>query len=174
MITEKDIFDFVFFPQNLSEEKRDRILKSSDFDDLIHYYSELKVNINEPITETVRKKLSEKINLYKVQKFFRLKVVEEPNSRKTNEFLVLAAASVPEKPKITTQTFIDEQNHFLVRVIKTQDNTRIFAFSTDDKELKNIKLKVLPSGKEFFMPDNSFPFEIKENLLIEEIQIECT
>ena len=38
MLTEKDIFDFVFFPQNLSKEKKDRISKSSNFSDLINYY----------------------------------------------------------------------------------------------------------------------------------------
>ena len=103
-----------------------------------------------------------------------MKLVGETKAKRNSEFLVLAAASVPEEPKITAQSFIDEQNHLLVRVIKSKDITRIYAFSTEDKELKNIKLKILPSGKEFFMPNNSFPLKIKENLLIEEIQIERT
>lgn len=172
MLTEKDIFDFVFFPQNLSEEKQDRILKSSNFDGLIDFYSNLKSEINKQISESVREKLLEKINLYKVQKFFRLKLVEEPKAKRNSEFLVLAAASASGEPKITAQSFIDEQNHLLVRVIKSKDITRIYTFSTEDKALKNIKIKTLPSGKEFFMPDNSLHLEIKENLLISEVQIE--
>jgi hypothetical protein len=101
-----------------------------------------------------------------------LKKVDESKPPRKREFVVLAAASENEKPAVAAKSFLDENNKYLIRVIKTKDITKIYSFSSDEQEIQNFKIKILPSGKEFLMKDNSAPLEITEDIEYEEVHLE--
>jgi len=172
MITEQDIFNLIFFPHLIDAEKKFIIEGSPEYKYLLDFYRNIKTDTEKPISEKVKHDLSLKINIYNHVRFFRLKKVEESKPRRKREFAVLAAASADEKPEIIAKSFLDENNKYLIRVIKTKDITKIYSFSSDEQEIKNFKLTILPSGKEFMMADNNSPLELKEELEFEEVYLE--
>lgn len=172
MITEQDIFNFIFFPHLLGDEKKFSIENSSEHNYILNFYRTIKADSEKPISEKIKHDLSLKINIYNHVRFFRLKKVEEGKPPRKREFALLAAASKEEKPKVIAQSFLDEENRYLIRVLKSNDTTKIYSFSADEQEIKNFKLKILPSGKEFIMADNNSPLELKEELEFDEVFLE--
>jgi hypothetical protein len=172
MITEQDIFNFIFFQHLIDIEKKFIIENSPDYKYLLDFYRNLKADSEKAISDQVKHDLSIKINIYNHVRFFRLKKVDESKPPRKREFLVLAAASENEKPAVLAKSFLDENNKYLIRVIKTKDITKIYSFSSDEQEIQNFKIKILPSGKEFLMKDNSAPLELNEDLEFEEVHLE--
>lgn len=172
MITEKDIFNYFFFPNLVDEEKKEIINNSSDYQTLIELYKSIKSASDMPVSTEVKNRLSEKIQLYNYKIFFRLKPVTEIKEKRKRDLPLLAAASASENTAVFTKSFLDENNKCLVRVIKSKEGTRIYAFSSDNIELKNFKIKIFPSGKEFIMKDNSAPLELTEELEYDEVLLE--
>lgn len=172
MITEQDIFNLIFFPHLVDVEKKFIIENSPDYKYLLDFYRTLKADSEKPISEQVKHDLSIKINIYNHVRFFRLKKIDESKPPRKREFVVLAAASADEKPEVIAKSFLDENNKYLIRVIKTKDITKIYSFSSDEQEIQNFKIKILPSGKEFLMKDNSAPLELNEDLEFEEVHLE--
>lgn len=172
MITEKDIYNYIFFPHLLDEEKKKIMTESTDYAGLIDVYRGIKAGTEKIPDNSIKNSLAAKIRLYDYNRFFRLKNVEGEKPKRKREFTVLAAASENEKPSVTAKSFLDENNQYLIRVIKTTDKTRIYSFSANEQEIKNFKLTILPAGKEFIMKDNSAPLEIDEDLVFEEVQLE--
>lgn len=171
MISEKDIFDSVFFPELVEPSKREIIENSPGYKYLLDFYTKVKSELNTPISIDVKQKLANKISIYRNDQIFRLISADENKPRK-RDYTVLAAASKEEKQEIVAKSFFDEDNRFLIRVVKSQYITKIYTFSTDGEVIQNFKLKILPSGKEFLMKNNSAPLEIKEDLEYEEVQLE--
>lgn len=172
MISEKDIFDSVFFPDLVEPSKKEIIENSPGYKYLLDFYTKIKSELNTPVSSEVKQKLANKISIYRNTQIFRLRSVNENKPRKKRDYTILAAASEAEKPEIVAKSFFDENNRFLIRVVKSQSITRIYTFSTDGEVIQNFKLKILPSGKEFLMKNNSAPLEIKEALEFEEVQLE--
>lgn len=172
MITEKDIFNLIFFPYLVDDEKKIIIESSAEYKYLLDFYKTIKSESEKPVNEKVKQDLSLKINIYNHVRFFRLTPVDENRPKKKREYTVLAAASEKEKPGIVAKSFFDENNRFLIRVVKSNSITKIYTFSTDGEVIRNFKLKILPSGKEFLMKNNSAPLEINEDLDFEEVQLE--
>lgn len=172
MITEQDIFNLIFFPHLVDAEKKFILESSPEYKYLLNFYRNIKTDTEKPISDKVKHDLSLKINIYNLVRFFRLKKVEESKPPRKREFAVLAAASADEKPEVIAKSFLDENNKYLIRVIKTKDITKIYSFSSDEQEIQNFKIKILPSGKEFLMKNNSAPLEITEDLEFEEVTLE--
>ncbi|HAB54406.1 MAG TPA: hypothetical protein DCE80_19870, partial [Ignavibacteriales bacterium] len=76
-ISERDIFNFVFYPKNLSTEKVTYLKNSKVFDEEIDFYRSLKKSLEEELTEDLKQKLAEKIPLYVPLKIFILYPVKE-------------------------------------------------------------------------------------------------
>lgn len=172
MITEQDIFNLIFFPHLINAEKKFVIESSPEYEYLLNFYRNIKTDTEKPISEKVKHDLSLKINIYNHVRFFRLKKVDDSKPHRKSEFAVLVAASAEEKPEVIAKSFLDENKKYLIRVIKTRDITKIYSFSSDKQEIQNFKIKILPSGKEFLMKDNSAPLELNEDLEFEEVHLE--
>lgn len=172
MITERDIFNYIYFPHLVDDEKKRILETSSEYNSLIDFYKSVKNVSEKPLSDNIKHDLSLKINIYNHLRFFRLKRVDVEKPRKPKELTILAAASEKEANTITAKSFLDEEHKFLIRVIKTGESTKIYTFSSDEKIIRNFKLKVLPSGKEFILNDNSHPLEIKEELEFDEVYLE--
>jgi hypothetical protein len=171
-ITENDIFNFVFFRYLLNQDKINIIEKNSIFMENVEFYIHLKEKLSKDISVTVKKKISKKIAQYKFIDKVLLTLVKEESVKKKKDFLVLAADSPKEEPKISTKTFVNEENGYLIKLINLKNSARIFVFSAYEEVLRNYKIILHPSGTSFFQPNNSSPLEINYKIEAENIELE--
>lgn len=170
-ISERDIFQFVFYPENLSNEKLEHLKTSKVFAEEIHFYKSLKNIFMEELTDEIRQKLAEKIPLYFPQKIFVLLPVKEVLKKRRNDVPVFAAASEKIKPDFTSKTFIDKSNNYLIKLLKFKNSSKIFVFSVTGEKLTNYRVVVNPSGQTFEQSDNSSPIEIDTLIEAESIEL---
>lgn len=169
-VTEKDIFNFVFYPENVREEIKAFLLSIEDFNDAIIFYKELKAELNKPVSDKIKSMLAEKIPAYTLSSIIHLYPVEEIKKQKNG--YVLAAASVEEKPKIITKTFYNDDKTYIIKIINYSESSKIFVFSTQQEVIKDFDLIVLPENQKFHFIDNKLPLEVNYPLFPESIQIE--
>lgn len=169
-LTERDIFNFVFYPNLVSEEKRSFLASIENSTDAIIFYKKLKSSLSVSLTDEVKRKLAEKIDVYKYNNILHLFSVEELKKKKND--LVLAAASAEEKPKIITKTFYDADKTYIIKVINYTVNSKIFVFSTQQEIIKDFEIIILPENKKYHCNDNSLPLELSSPIEAEAIQLE--
>lgn len=171
-ISERDIFDFVFYPEKLSIEKVEHLKNSKIFDEEVSFYRLLRNSMEEELSENVKLKLAEKIPLYVPMKIFILYPVKETVRKRRNDVPIFAAASPNEKPAVAAKTFIDENNHYLIRLLNFKDSSKIYVFSTIEEHLKNYKVIIHPSEQIFEQADNSSPIEIDSPIEADHIELQ--
>lgn len=169
MITEKEIFDFVFFPSALPEEKQVYIRDNAGLSAHINFYEELKSQLQQRAERSFKKIIASKIPAYKLVNEVELNGFE--NNAGNGGKLRLAAASREFVPQLTTQTFIDEEKEYLVKILTDKTQTKIFVFSTQNSTLKNFRIIIEPTHLEFQMADNSEPLLINKPITAERIKI---
>lgn len=169
-ITERDIFNFVFYPELVRGEIKSFLGSIENSNDTIIFYKELKSSLNEPIENNLKKKISQKISAYKYKDAIQLFPIDEIKKKKNG--IVLAAASEEEKPKIITKTFYDADKTYIIKVINYSSSAKIFVFSTQQEVIKDFEIIVLPENKKYHCKDNSLPLELNSPVEAESIQIE--
>ena len=87
-VTERDIFNFVFFPESVREELRAFLSSIEDTSEAVIFYKEMKSALNEEISPSLKKKIAEKIEAYKLPNVITLYPMHEPLKKKKPEFLV--------------------------------------------------------------------------------------
>ena len=92
-LTEKDIFNYVFYPELISKEKKEFLMNSQDFNNEIEFYSSLKDSLIDELPIEVKQKLASRIDSYKHLDIIYLYPVEEHFAQRKSNNLVLAAAS---------------------------------------------------------------------------------
>lgn len=171
-ITERDIFNFVFFRDNLSVEKVNYLKNSKNFIEEIDFYLSLKQSFDEELSEDVKQKIAEKISIYIPSKIFFLFPVEQHSKKRTNSKSVLAAATSDAPSEVHVKTFVDETNRYLIRLLNFKDSAKIYVFSTTDEVLKNYRIIIKPSEQTFEQNDNSSPIEIDWPIEAENIELQ--
>jgi len=171
-ITEKDTFNFVFYPEAVTKEKDDFLKSSSDFKEEIEFYSLLKKSLNEELGFDIRRKIASKIDTYKLANIIYLYPVDEYHNHKISNNVRLAAASPEEKPKVSSKTFYDEDKTYIIKVINYEKNSRVFVFSTQYELIKDFELNILPQNLKYHILDNSAPLELDFNVEPESISLE--
>lgn len=169
-VTERDIFNFVFFPESLRDEIKAFLSAIEDTSEAVIFYKEMKFALNEELSLSIKKKIAKKIEAYKFTNIIHLYPVEEISKKRNG--IVLAAASVEEKPKIITKTFYDTDKTYIIKVINYKDNSKIFVFSTQQEMIKDFEIIILPENKKYHCDDNSLPLELSSPVEAESIQIE--
>ena len=160
-INERDIFNFIFYPELVAEDIRSFLRSIEDSSDAIIFYKELKESLELELPTEIKKKISEKIPLYKFSNVIQLFPVEEIKKKRNG--VVLAAASPEETPKIVTKTFYDEDKSYIIKVINYEKNSKIFVFSTQQEVIKNFDLIIQPNNEKYHIKDNSLPLELNQN-----------
>lgn len=171
-INERDIFDYVFYPDNLSNEKVEYLKTSKIFDEEIEFYLALKNELGKKLPDEIKLKIAEKIPIYNPIKYHVLYPADEPQKKRKNDYLILAAATPKETPSVTSKTFIDEANHYLIRLLNFRKSAKIYVFSTTEEVLKDYKIVLQPSGKVFHQADNVNPIETDEPVEAENIELQ--
>jgi len=176
-ITEKDLFDFVFFPALLSKEKFLYLENSNDFSKEIEFFTELKRSLQKEISDEERILISKKIPAYSFDvsnstaKIIHLYPVEVP--KKKVKGLILAAASENNgKSKVTSRTFYDDNKTYIIKVINYENSSKIFVFSTLDEMIKNFDIIILPQKLKYHLKDNTEPLLLDFNIDPENIVLE--
>jgi hypothetical protein len=169
-ITERDIFNFVFYPELVKEELRAFLSSIENSTDAIIFYKELKISLQKELSFDIKKNVAQKISAYKLSNIISLYPVQV--IKKKGNRIVLAAASIEEKPKIITKTFYDADKTYIIKVINYSENSKIFVFSTQQEVIKNFEIIILPENKKYHCNDNSLPLELSTPVEAESIQIE--
>lgn len=170
IIEEQDVFTFVFFPQNLSSEKRIEIEADQRFKEAVEFYTQLKVNSKNAPSEQIRRRIAKKIPAYKLNNVIELYPVkmELPLTKNGNR---MAAGTRELTPKTTTKTFVDLDKDYLIKIINYETETKIFVFSAKDEIVKNFELIIEPHKLTYHFEDNSEPLVIPYSVDAEKIQL---
>ncbi len=80
-ITERDIFNFVFFSNSVSPEKNKLINETQEYSLGVKFYLKLKEAIEQKIPVEIKNRIKEKIPVYKTLTYI-LNPVKEPSRKK--------------------------------------------------------------------------------------------
>ncbi len=169
-ITERDIFNFVFYPGLLNKEIKAFLASIEESSDAITFYKELKSELEDNLTNEIRAKIKNKIPAYHPLNIIDLHALKETKDKRQNGSR-LAAASTELKPKMTTKTFVDNDKEYLIKVLNYGDKTKVFVFSTKDEVVKNFDIIIEPHNLKFHFEDNSEPLKINHLIDAEKIEI---
>lgn len=169
-VSEREIFNFVFYPELVREEIKMFLHSIEDSTDALIFYKELKESLSSDLSVETKKKISEKIPVYKFSNVIQLYPVEEIKKKRNG--YTLAAASPEETPKIVTKTFYDEDKSYIIKVINYETNSKIFVFSTQQEVIKKFNLIIQPNNEKYYIKDNLIPLELPTPIQPDTIQIE--
>ena len=170
-ISEKDLFYYVFFNTELDEQKKTEIKSNKYFKQIISFYESLKSELELKVSAQEKISIAKIIPAYKAEIVVELFPLKEKKSIYGN-FPILAAASAETDFKVNSQTFFDEENDYLIRLLNFQDSSRIYVFSITDQVLKNYKVILHPSEESYTQKDNSVPLEINNVSHVESIELQ--
>ncbi len=170
-VTERDLFNYIYYPDTLSEEifnfiKQNQVKFKKELDLL----SATKKSQNENVPEEILEKIHLKINAIENRKIVKL-FKEKSAVEKGEDYLVLAAESPTLERIIQTETFKDEDSHYLIKVISDKEFNKIFIFSQDNSELKDFTITLEPSGDSYNVETSSKPFIVRPRQNIERISL---
>lgn len=166
IITERDIFDFVYDKSGLSAEKSNYIKQNYTlFNDLITLYESCKSIINNPLPPIAESAFNafmterRPVELYP----FQINTAREKRMR-------LAADSVNMNKEVKAVSFTDNDAKLIIRALFFQDKTELFVLTANDQKLENFSVLTKPSQKEYYFKDNRQSVVTNEKL-IEQIDI---
>lgn len=171
-ITEKDIFEFVFYPESITKGKQKFLESSADFREEIEFYSSIKYSLDVDLDFETKRKIASRISAYKPDNIIQLFPVTEHYKSKRSNGLVLAAASKEDKPKVSTKTFYDEEKTYIIKVINYEKSAKVFVFSTQYEIIRDFDLNILPQKFRYHLADNTAPLELDFNVEPESISLE--
>ncbi|MDP2302174.1 MAG: hypothetical protein Q8N03_07105 [Ignavibacteria bacterium] len=169
MITEREIFNYIFYRERVTDKIISEIVTNKLYDEAVHFYSELKNEIVQNVSLEEKKALVAKIPIYKFIRKYELLPVTTNNSY---NHMRLAACSEDNEARVTTTSFFSETKEFLCRIVSTPTQKLLYCFSTGEEELRECSLTLQPGGANYICKFNSDPLEIKTDMLIEKIVIE--
>ena len=173
-ITERDIFNFVFYPELVKEEIKAFLDTVKNSSNAIEFYKELKSELENSISKDIKKKIADKIKSYLPIDIIELHPLREPEIKKENGSR-LAAASITElKPKMTTKTFVDNEKEYLIKVLNYGETTKVFVFSTKDEVVRDFDIVIEPHNLKYHLEDNSEPLKIERSIEPEKIQLQLS
>jgi hypothetical protein len=170
VIEEQDLFNYVFFTDIISNEKKEIIESDKSFDEILEFYTHLKLNSNNEPDEILKKKIASKIPAYSFSNVIKLYVIEDklhPNQNVNR----LAAGSKELKPKMTTKSFVDNDKEYLIKVLDYEDHTKLYVFSTKDEIVKNFDVVIEPDNLKYHFEDNTEPLLIKHSIEADKIEL---
>lgn len=171
-ITERDIFNFVFYPELVKEEIKAFLTTIESSSEAIAFYKELKSDLENSITSGIKKKIASKIKSYFPINIIELHPLKEPTVKKENGSRLAAASTTELKPKMTTKTFVDNDKEYLIKVLNYGETTKVFVFSTKDEVVKDFDIVIEPHHLKYHLEDNPEPLKIERSIEPEKIQLQ--
>lgn len=151
IVTEKEIFDYLFHPENLDKEKSEFIKNDPLSNDLIKEYLSLQDFLGENESkDSLKAKLASRIPLYKSLDKIELRPIHK-FSKKMELF------DTDEVYASNSSFFIDDAYKYFVKISKKMDHDQIFLFSSTTGIIKEYTLTFYPSNISVFRIDNLAP-----------------
>jgi len=171
IINEQDLFNFIFYPESLSADKKTIIAADKTLIAALEFYQQLKNNANREHNDSLKRMIAKKIPVYTLTNVISLYPLKNPTIERHKEGR-LAADSIDLTPKMTTKTFVDNEREYLIKVLSYEVATKIFVFSTNDEVVKNFDIIIEPQNLRFHFDDNTVPLEIKQAIDAARIHID--
>ena len=172
-VTERDIFNYVFFPESLRAEIRAFLSSIEDSSEAVIFYKEMKSALDQEISLSLKQKIAKKIKAYKLPSVITLYPMHQPLSQKKSNYFVLAAASENNTaPQMVTKTFVDDGKDYLIKVLTYGSTTKVFVFSTHDEILKDFNIVIEPQNLKYHLNDNTEPLKIDQAIDADLVKIE--
>ena len=169
-VTENDIFKYVFYPDDLSDKLRHYIkINKLVYQDQIDLMTTMKDQLNTPLEKSLLDKIHKRIDEYNRSEIIVLKKVVINHQQ--NHY-ILAADSVDREEPLLTETFKDDEEQYLAKVITTNGKNKIYILSKDPKIELEFILKLYPTEDEFRGSSNDQPIVVIPKQKIEEIEIQ--
>ena len=92
--------------------------------------------------------------------------------KKNDTVFILAAASSIVENKITAQTFLDNDSKYLLKILSSNEKSKILLFTDESQVLHNFKLKLYSTSNVFFCENENFSIPPEELNKIEKIELE--
>lgn len=174
IISEKEIFTYVFFSEKLSKQTLNYINSHLNlFEDEISFLSKILLEAQSKINPQILDSIKEKINYYSFKNTIRLQ--KKNNTRKNiTGSLVLAADSIRNENIVETETYIDKDSNFIAKVIKNSDSNKIYLFPKENFEFNIIELYIIPSFESHKIYQRIEPITISTKQNIDEIIIKLS
>lgn len=169
-ITEKELFDFVFNPELLSESKKNFLTQSGPFKDELKFLGELKLSFTnknrDELFDKFLQKLASEIS-YKVNELY-------PKEIKVNKNIVyrLSAASLDLNKKTETITFIDKDSRFLVKLLRREGKSSLYVFDVNHNLNRKVRITIYPTMETYLMENLHFPLEFNDLSEVDMIHLE--
>jgi hypothetical protein len=170
MIQEQDLFNYVFFPGNLENNKTNIIDSDNSFKEIIDFYHTIKNDSGRIIDDHLRKKIAAKIPAYTLSSTVYLKLFKKIKVPKANNSRI-AADSKDLIAKMATKTFIDNDKEYLIKVLNYGEITKIFIFSTIKEKITNFDIVIEPQHLIYHFDDNSEPLKVDKIIEVESINL---
>jgi len=169
-ITEKEIFKYIFYGQSIPADIVEEIEGSGKYQDMLNFYTELKSQFNKIIPDETKKKLANRIKEYKPDNTVLLIPVNFREDLKSVKLIKYAAATQSDNI-LSAITFVDENNHYIIRLNKVEEKYKLYVFSTLSEGMRNFKIRFYPSNEIIGLKDNNNPVSISLNQIPEKIEI---
>ncbi|MFA6978197.1 MAG: hypothetical protein WC209_02650 [Ignavibacteriaceae bacterium] len=169
MITEQDIFNYIFFRAKVSDGKINEIVTDEQYAHAVEFYNSLKSETERSLSFNEKRSLAAKIPFYKFNGEYELlpfSVGDMENGKR------LAARTKNSEESDSAISFLSETKELLCRIVPTPTQKLLYCFSINQQELKNFKLTFHPNKITFECKSNSEPVIIPAELTIEKISIE--
>ncbi|MFH0736656.1 MAG: hypothetical protein V1773_00905 [bacterium] len=172
MISESDLFKFVFHIDDLNIDKRQFIEDNFEkFSSKIEFLRRNKLFQNSPFLEDELDDAVGKIlNKETSPRIFYL-AKKEGSITVESESLKLAANSYKLHKNNVLDTYIDSKSNYIIKIIHSEDNSKIFLFDKENNVLENYTIELLPAGITFTCKDNKSPLVIDKDLIVEEVKL---
>lgn len=171
VITEKEIFKYVLFPDDLSQDIKDYIQSNESlYSDLIGFYKSYINSYNDNDISNLAKKALRKIPA--LQNIIALYPVSNKKIFNTNALILAAASQEIAAKQSESVTYSDENSDYLVRLINNKDNSILYFFSKKENKNQELKITLFPSDNIFHIKNASCKIEIHHVKEIEKILIE--
>lgn len=169
-ILERDLYCYVFYPDDLPQDKKDYInLNKNLFNDELAMLNEIKSQSDIPVPQSILDRINEKIQYYTADNEI---VLTKLKIKQDLEYLTLAADSQTIDSKPTTNTFIDHSSNFLGKVITSGESNKVYLFSKDNGNIKELKITLIPSEEIIYSTSKDMPVIISPKQVIDAIKVE--
>ncbi len=74
--------------------------------------------------------------------------------------------------KMMSHTFIDKDQEFMIKVIGSENTSKIYVFSTNNERIENFDIIIQPHNLRYHFNDNSEPLIIDHKIDIMDVQIQ--
>lgn len=176
IITEKDLFYYVFNQSLLLEDKILFLKNSQEYVNEIQFYINLKEYLDTELSDEDKFLIAKKILEYRFNsaniravELFPIRKIEHKNSNN----LVLRADSENINNKfVHTKTFYDDNKIYIIKVINYRNSSKVFVFSTIEEIIRDFDVVISPHQLRYHLSDNTEPLELDFNIEPESIKIE--